>query len=178
MNKTGEDLLLADPDDARFTVFAPGLPLDLKEATGDDWRKEPLLSPVLFSLGSHGRRQEAVLALRPGSCWSERFSVNVPGTSGECSLSAPLRRFSVSVGYAPGVFAATQVVTVTPLLLLRNNTRGPLQLAEPGGLQSLQLAPGASGVFHAAALRVRVRRLAPRSEMTWIAARMLPLWQM
>ena len=164
MNKTGEDLLLADPDDARFTVFAPGLPLDLKEATGDDWRKEPLLSPVLFSLGSHGRRQEAVLALRPGSCWSERFSVNVPGTSGECSLSAPLRRFSVSVGYAPGVFAATQVVTVTPLLLLRNNTRGPLQLAEPGGLQSLQLAPGASGVFHAAALRVRVRRLAPRSE--------------
>ena len=106
MNKTGEDLLLADPDDARFTVFAPGLPLDLKEATGDDWRKEPLLSPVLFSLGSHGRRQEAVLALRPGSCWSERFSVNLPGTSGECSLSAPLRRFSVSVGYAPGVFAA------------------------------------------------------------------------
>ena len=167
INKTGEDLLLADPDDARFTFFAPGLPLDMKEASSTDWTKEPLLSPLLFSLASHGKRQEAVLSLRPESLWSERFSVNVPGTSGECVLgTSPPRRFSVCVSYAPGVFARTQVVTVAPLHMLLNLTATPLQLAEPEGLQSLQLAPAASGAFHGAKcpLRLQVRRLRPRSE--------------
>ena len=167
INKTGEDLLLADPEDSRFTFFAPGLPLDMKEASSTDWTKESLLPPLLFSLSSHGKRQEAVLSLRPGSVWSERFSVNVPGTSGECALAtSPPRHFSVRVSYAPGVFARTQVVSVTPLHMLLNHTLSPLQLAEPGGLHSLQLAPEASGAFHGVEcpLRLQVRRLRPRSE--------------
>ena len=139
-----------------------------------DPQSEPLCPPVLFSVKTRAKEACLQLALEDAcnasnadnadnagnagnagntnSVWSKPVPINSLGLASFCeAVESDGRRevcYSVHISRAPGAFARTRVVTITPAFVAVNQTATPLRLRQAGTPESLVLPPGEAMPFH------------------------------
>lgn len=170
LNKTGDALLwplrpsvtrrLRDAAAPEYCYRAAACPLEfaLPDAARDP-PSEPLCPPVLFSVKTRAKEACLQLALEDAcsagngdSVWSKPVPINSLGLASLCeAVEGDGRRevcYSVHISRAPGAFARTRVVTITPAFVAVNQTAAPLRLRQAGTPESLVLPPGEATPFH------------------------------
>ena len=135
VNKTGEALLVRDAkcNDFEYTVASP--PLELKNDSDVVYAKEELLLPSLISVKKKDKSDAIRLSLPGYEEFSEPFSINTLGVSGVVTITSknrhqPEKAFGVAITRAPGVFARSFVVTVTPLYIVMNHMDRTVRLRQ------------------------------------------------
>lgn len=135
-----------------FSYSLPAHPLTLKNLSETVCGKETLLMPTLFSVRKKEKNETARITL-PGYNLSEAFSVNTLGMSGTVMVTskdgrAPERCYSVSITRAPGIFARSLVLTITPTYLIVNQTGTTVSLRQTGTDDAITLGVGGYQAFH------------------------------
>ena len=153
MNKTGDDLILADAGNSSYCFFAPGYPVDVKTENETLWNEEMLLQPILFSVCEDGKKEEAKVMLQGDYLWSQPFSINTQGMRGECIVRGRSEGerehcFAVVISRAPGIFARSLVVTLTPLYILMNELPQLIRIRQEDTLENVVLQPHSSTPYH------------------------------
>ena len=153
MNKTGDDLILSDATDSAYCYTASGYPVDVKTENETVWNHETLLQPVLFSVCEDGKKEEARVTLKGGSQWSQPFSINAPGMRGECIVTGRYKGerehcYAVVISRAPGIFARSLVVILTPLYVIVNQITKVVRIRQEETLENAVLQPESSIPFH------------------------------
>lgn len=135
VNKTGESLLVRDAknDDFEYTVTSP--PLELKNDSDVVYAKEELLLPSLISVKKKDKNDAIKLSLPGYEAFSEPFSINTLGVTGVVTITSksrhnPEKTFGVTITRAPGLFARSFVVTVTPLYIVMNHMDRSVRLRQ------------------------------------------------
>lgn len=163
---------LRDAAAPEYCYRAAACPLEfaLPDAARDP-QSEPLCPPVLFSVKTRAKEACLQLALEDAcnasnadnadnagnagnadSVWSKPVPINSLGLASFCeAVESDGRRevcYSVHISRAPGAFARTRVVTITPAFVAVNQTATPLRLRQAGTPESLVLPPGEAMPFH------------------------------
>ena len=160
---------LRDAAAPEYCYRAAACPLEfaLPDAARDP-QSEPLCPPVLFSVKTRAKEACLQLALEDAcyasntdnagnadnadSVWSKPVPINSLGLASFCeAVESDGRRevcYSVHISRAPGAFARTRVVTITPAFVAVNQTAAPLRLRQAGTPESLVLPPGEATPFH------------------------------
>ena len=132
-----------------------------------------LTRPVLFSVKTKSNAACMQLSLEGQRGWSEPLPLNSIGLSTLCQMeeSATHRAYcySVSVSRAPGAFARTLVVSITPSFVLVNQTDSVLKVRQEATHESMILPPGETSPFHwsCATAPQRLQVLQMRGKSTW-----------
>ena len=108
--------------------------------------------PTLFSIRKKEKNETARLTLK-GYNLSEAFSVNTLGMSGTVTVTsrdgqAPERCYSVSISRAPGLFARSLVLTITPTYLIVNRTGATVSLRQVEAEDRMTLTADGYQAFH------------------------------
>ena len=120
---------------AMFWYTLPSPPLELKNRSDVVCAKEALALPALISVKKKDKNDAIRLSLPGYEDFSESFSVNTLGVTGVVTLAAkdrhkPEKAFGVAITRAPGLFARSFVVTLSPLYIVMNRIDKPVRLRQ------------------------------------------------
>ena len=135
VNKTGEAVVVRDAKSPDFEYTLPSPPLELKNRSDVVCAKEALALPALISVKKKDKNDAIRLSLPGYEDFSESFSVNTLGVTGVVTLAAkgrhkPEKAFGVAITRAPGLFARSFVVTLSPLYIVMNRIDKPVRLRQ------------------------------------------------
>ena len=143
---------IQDSKAKEFSYTIPAHPLTLKNLSETVCNKETLLMPTLFSVRKKEKNETARLTIN-GYNLSEAFSVNTLGMSGTITITsrdgqAPERCYSISISRAPGLFARSLVLTITPTYLIVNRTGTTVSLRQLDAEDRMTLTADGYQAFH------------------------------
>lgn len=144
---------IQDGKNKEFTVSVPAHPLTLKNLSETVCAKEELLMPSLFSVRKKEKNETARLSLPGYDMFSDSFSINTLGVSGTVTVTSkdrhnPERVYSVNISRAPGIFARSLVLTITPTYIVMNQTGTTVSLRQIGSEEKITLHEGGYQAFH------------------------------
>ena len=114
---------LQDSKQDKYTYPLPSHPLTLKNKSETTCAKEEMIMPTLISLKKKDKNDAVRLTLKGYENYSDSFSINTTGVSGTVTLDSkdkkkPQKNYAVTISRAPGIFARSLVVTLTPLYII------------------------------------------------------------
>ena len=109
--------------------------------------------PSLFSVRKKEKNETARLSLPGYDMFSDSFSINTLGVSGTVTVTSkdrhnPERVYSVNISRAPGIFARSLVLTITPTYIVMNQTGTTVSLRQIGSEEKITLQEGGYQAFH------------------------------
>lgn len=142
-----------DSKDRDFEFAVPSNPLVLKNLSETICNQEELLLPTLFSVKKKDKNDTAVISLPGYGVFSEAFSINTLGMTGTVTVASKDSKqsekvFGVSISRAPGVFARSCVITITPLYIVVNQVGLPVSLRQQNCETAVEIPAKQYSSFH------------------------------
>ena len=118
-----------------YTYELPSYPLTLKNKSETSCSKEERIMPTLISVKKKEKNDTMYMTLPDYNNFSETFSINTAGFFGTITLDSkdkkkPQKNYAVSISRAPGIFARSLVVTLTPLYIIMNQSGNSISLRQ------------------------------------------------
>ena len=130
--------------------------------------------PTLFSVRKKEKNETARLSLPGYDMFSDSFSINTLGVSGTVTVTSKNRRnservYSVTISRAPGIFARSLVLTITPTYIVMNQTGTKISLRQLGCEEKMTLQEGGYQAFHwsSQSARHQVQLFLEEKEYDW-----------
>lgn len=144
---------LQDSKQDKYTYPLPSHPLTLKNKSETTCAKEEMIMPTLISLKKKDKNDAVRLTLKGYENYSDSFSINTTGVSGTVTLDSkdkkkPQKNYAVTISRAPGIFARSLVVTLTPLYIIINQSGTSVSLRQSDTDNILHLNEGTYTPFH------------------------------
>lgn len=107
----------------------------MKNKSETSCSKEERIMPTLISVKKKEKNDTMYMTLPDYNNFSETFSINTAGFFGTITLDSkdkkkPQKNYAVSISRAPGIFARSLVVTLTPLYIIMNQSGNSISLRQ------------------------------------------------